>query len=285
MDFNALSTQNWSRMFNVWIEDIQIIGLPAAMTPFVLQHRVLPKVRVFARYASAFVILLFALHCSSPRSAVAPPKTLGGPPGEPDGEGGGVYAEQGEASWYGGEGDGFTGRLTASGEVYQPSALTCAHRTLPFGTRIEVESLATGKHVVLRVNDRGPFIKGRILDLSRQGAQDLGLLQSGTATVRLHTVDAQGRPAPVDPTVLLGNPYTIQVAALSNPTNIARLSRDLRVAFGPVTYQTVDGANGVTVQRIRVGTYARMEQARKASEQLAKFCKDRGLESFIVRQN
>ena len=73
MDFNALSTQNWSRMFNVWIEDIQIIGLPAAMTPFVLQHRVLPKVRVFARYASAFVILLFALHCSSPRSAASTP--------------------------------------------------------------------------------------------------------------------------------------------------------------------------------------------------------------------
>ena len=284
MDFNALSTQNWSRMFNVWIEDIQVIGLPAAISPFVLQHRFLPKVRVFARYTSAFVILLFALHCSSPRSTLAPPKTLGGPPGKPDDEGG-IYTEQGEASWYGGDGDGFAGKITANGEVYTPSALTCAHRTLPFGTRIEVENLATGKRVIVRVNDRGPFSRGRILDLSRQGAHDLGILQSGFATVRLQTVDAKGHPAPVDPSVLLGNPFTIQVAALSNAANIERLSRELKVAFGPVTYQSTQGPAGTVVQRIRVGTYPRMEQAQKASEQLAKFCKDRGLESFIVRQN
>ena len=284
MDFNALSTQNWSRMFNVWIEDIQVIGLPAAISPFVLQHRFLPKVRVFARYASAFVVLLFALHCSSPRSTLAEPKPLGGPPAEPEKEGG-VYTEKGEASWYGGDGDGFAGRITANGEIYTPSDLTCAHRTLPFGTRIEVKNLANGKHVVLRVNDRGPFMRGRILDLSREGAHQLGILQSGVATVRLHTVDANGRPAPVDPAVLLGNPFTIQVAALSNPANIQRLSRELETAFGPVTYQTAQGTNGATVKRIRAGTYPRMEQARTAAEQLAKFCKDRGLESFIVRQD
>jgi cell division septation protein DedD len=88
----------------------------------------------------------------------------------------------------------------------------------------------------------------------------------------------------VDPAVLKGNPYTIQVAALANPANIERISQELRTAYGPVTYQAVQKPGGPTVQRIRVGTYPRLEQAQAASEQLAKFCKDRGLDSFIIRE-
>jgi len=289
MDFNMLSTQNWSRMFNVRIEDIQIIGLPAAITPFEIQRCFLPKVRAFARYASFFVVLLFALHCTSPRSSVAMPKPLGLPPGNPPDdlpvEGSKVYTERGQASWYGGDGDGFAGEITASGETYDPAALTCAHRTLPFGTVVEVENLANGRRTILRVNDRGPFIRGRILDMSQRGAKDLGLLHHGVANVRLHTVDATGRPAPVDPAVLAGNPYTIQVAALADPANAARLSQELRTAYGPVTFQIVQGPGGATIKRIRVGSYPHLEAAQKASEQLAKFCKDRGLDSFIIRQN
>jgi rare lipoprotein A len=287
MDFNVLSTQNWSRMFNVWIEDIQVIGLPAVIAPFELQRCIFPKVRSFARYSSFFVVLLFALHCSSPRMSVAPPKPLGVPPSDEPADsmqGPHVYIERGEASWYGGDDDGFAGGITANGETYDPGAMTCAHRTLPFGTRVEVENLVNGKRRVLRVNDRGPFIRGRILDMSQRAAHELGLLHPGVATIRLRTVDANGRPAPVDPAVLQGNPYTIQVAALTNASNIERLSQELRTAFGPVTYQVAAGPGGKTVSRIRVGTYPRLEEAQKASEQLAKFCKDRGLEPFVIRQ-
>jgi len=292
MDFNVLSTQNWSRMFNVWIEDIQVIGLPAAITPFEIQRCFLPKVRSFARYSSLFVVLLFALHCSGPRFSAAAPKPVGAPPGplpegpfeDPPEETAKVYVERGQASWYGGDGDGFAGGVTANGEIYDPSALTCAHRTLPFGTAVEVENLATGKRVVLRVNDRGPFIRGRILDMSQRAATELGMVHHGVGTVRLRTVDAKGQPAPVDPVVLAGNPYTIQVAALANPANIERISQELRAAYGPVTYQAVPKAGGLVVKRVRVGTYPRLEEAQRASEQLAQFCKDRGLEPFIIRQ-
>ena len=293
MDFNVLSTQNWSRMFNVWIEDIQIIGIPAAIAPFEIPLCILPKVRAFARHATVFVVLLFALHCSSPRASAPQPKPLGNPPEGPDaldGAGGPaetakVFTERGMSSWYGGDDDGFAGGITASGETYDPGALTCAHRTLPFGTLVEVENLSNGRRLVLRVNDRGPFARGRILDMSQRAAQDLGLLLPGVARIRLRTVDAKGRPAPVDPAVLRGNPYTIQVAALANPANLDRLSAELRSAFGPVSYQTVPGPGGDAVKRVRVGSYPRLEEAQKASEQLAKFCKDRGLESFIIREN
>jgi rare lipoprotein A len=234
-------------------------------------------------------VLLFALHCTSPKASVTALNPAGVPPdarpADPAEETPRVYTERGQASWYGGDGDGFAGGVTASGEIYDPSALTCAHRTLPFGTVIEVENLGTGKRTLLRVNDRGPFMRGRILDVSQRGAQELGMLKHGTGSIRLHTVDSLGRPAPVDPAVLQGNPYTIQVAALSNPANIDRITQALQAAYGPVTYQVVQGPGGATVKRIRVGTYPRLEMAQRASEQLAKFCKDRGLESFIIRQN
>jgi rare lipoprotein A len=82
------------------------------------------------------------------------------------------WTEQGIASWYGPR---FHGRRTASGEVFNTQALTAAHKTLPFGTRVRVKSLVNGKEVVVRINDRGPFIKGRIIDLSQAAAQALGL--------------------------------------------------------------------------------------------------------------
>ncbi len=288
MDFNVLSTQNWSRMFTVWIEDIQVIGLPAAIVPYEIHRSIMPKVRDFARYSSLFVVLLFALHCSSPRLSVDAPKPVKAPPlgpaEDPPSEAARVYVERGQASWYGGDGDGFAGGVTANGETYDPSALTCAHRTLPFGTAVEVENLATGKRVVLRVNDRGPFIRGRILDVSQRAAQELGMLHHGVTGVRIRSVDAKGRPAPVNPAVLAGNPYTIQVAALANAAAVDRITRELRASFGPVTTQVVQRPDGGTVHRVRVGAYARLEQAQVATEQLAPFCKDRGFESFITRQ-
>lgn len=92
------------------------------------------------------------------------------------------YDEVGLASWYG---DQFNGRPTATGEIFDMHALTAAHKTLPLPGLIEVTNTANGRRVVLRVNDRGPFVDNRILDLSRGAAQELGLLQAGVGEVRV----------------------------------------------------------------------------------------------------
>lgn len=99
--------------------------------------------------------------------------------------------QTGIASWY------QMGHTTANGERYNPDGLTAAHRTLPFGTVVEVENLNNGRSVRLRINDRGPFVGGRIIDVSRGGARKLGLMGSGTARVRVTTLySASGVSAP-----------------------------------------------------------------------------------------
>lgn len=98
--------------------------------------------------------------------------------------------QQGTASWYGGD---FHGRATANGEVYDMRKLTAAHPQLPFHTLVEVENLENGRRVLVRINDRGPFLKGRILDLSLKGAQRLGMAEKGTAEVCLRVLRFGGR--------------------------------------------------------------------------------------------
>lgn len=88
----------------------------------------------------------------------------------------------GKASWYGGK---FHGRKTASGEIYNQNALTAAHRHLPFGTKVKVTNLNNGRSIVVRINDRGPFIKGRIIDLSAAAARSIGLMKVGVASVQV----------------------------------------------------------------------------------------------------
>jgi rare lipoprotein A len=90
-----------------------------------------------------------------------------------------AQAQTGRASWY-----ALTSK-TASGERCDPGALTAAHRTLPFGTKVRVENLKNGRSVVVRINDRGPFVGGRIIDLTKAAAAKLGFLKAGTAPVKL----------------------------------------------------------------------------------------------------
>ncbi|HEX7003013.1 MAG TPA: septal ring lytic transglycosylase RlpA family protein [Trueperaceae bacterium] len=106
------------------------------------------------------------------------------------------FTRVGTASWYG---PGFAGRLTASGEVFDPSELTAAHRTLPFNTHLRVTNLANGRSVVVRINDRGPFSGGRIIDLSRAAAESIGMIGSGTARVRLEPISGVGGVLPAAP--------------------------------------------------------------------------------------
>lgn len=97
-----------------------------------------------------------------------------------------AVGEEGLASYYS---DRRQGRKTASGERYDGKAMTAAHRTLPFGTRVRVRDLETGREVTVRINDRGPFVKGRIIDLSRIAAERMDLIQRGLARVRVTPLD------------------------------------------------------------------------------------------------
>jgi rare lipoprotein A len=230
---------------------------------------------------AVLVVLSFTLHCTRPPLALAERRGArqGSAPSEAQ-----VYIEEGMASWYGGNDDGFAGRPTANGEIFDPEQFTCAHRTLPLGSFVEVENLDNHKRTVLRVNDRGPFVKGRILDLSKRGAQELGFLGQGTSRIRLRSVDAMGLPTALDlgPS---GDPFVVQVASLSDPKNIDTLTRELENTFGVVTLQSAITRNGQSVKRVRVGSYSTRQDAEQAAEQIAKLLKDRGVEPFITRQH
>lgn len=103
------------------------------------------------------------------------------------------YTEQGPASWYG---PGFAGKRTASGERFVPCKRTAAHLTLPFGTRLKVTNLSNGRIVRVRVNDRGPYVEGRIIDLSRGAAAALGMIRAGVVEVRIEVVRYPSGGAP-----------------------------------------------------------------------------------------
>lgn len=96
--------------------------------------------------------------------------------------------QYGKASFYAGQ---FVGRKTANGEIFTSNDYTCAHKTLPFGTKIKVTNLETNESIIVRVNDRGPYVKSRIVDLSYRGAKELGLLKSGVGKVSIEIVNQQ----------------------------------------------------------------------------------------------
>ena len=270
---------NWSQACASWIHEIHVaFDPPVPVVPG--RGGFLRLMRWSTPRVATLVILSFTLHCTRPPAGLAEARPQS--PALP--QGGQPYVEEGQASWYGGNGDGFEGRPTASGDIFDPEQLTCAHRTLPLGTFVEVENLGNRRRAVLRVNDRGPFAKGRILDLSRRGAHDLGFLDQGTTRIRLRTVDAMGLPTPLDPSLDRLDPYVVQVAALSDPKNVESLTKELENAFGVVTTQSAVTRGGLTVKRVRVGSYSSRQDAEQAAEEIGKRLRDRGVEPFITRR-
>jgi rare lipoprotein A len=231
---------------------------------------------------STLVVLSFTLHCTRPPASIVSTQTKvqnGAPTADVH-----AYVEEGVASWYGSDEDGFAGRPTASGEIFDPEQYTCAHRTLPLGSFVEVENLENHKKAILRVNDRGPFVKNRILDVSKRGAQDLGILGRGTSRIKLRSVNAMGLPTALDLAGNQGDPFVVQVASLSDPKNIEALTKELESTFGTVSLQNATTRSGQSVKRVRVGSYTTRQDAEQAAEQIAKLLKDRGVEPFITRQ-
>jgi len=118
------------------------------------------------------------------------------------------YAETGIASWYG---PNFHGKKTANGEIYNQNDLTAAHRTLPLPSAVRVTNLENGRSIVLRINDRGPFAHGRIIDVSRRGAQLLGFERNGTAKVQVDILPDESRQLKV--AAINGGEQQLQIAA------------------------------------------------------------------------
>lgn len=150
---------------------------------------------------------------------------------------------EGLASWYGGK---FHGRLTANGETFDTYQMTAAHRTLPFGTIVRVTNLSNGKSVVVRINDRGPFVAERVIDLSRAAADSLEMTGAGIAPVRLEVLHLQ----------LESDLRTIQVASFGSRTNADQLVARLQSAGIGATIEPVPNAG---VQRVIIQGVATAE--------------------------
>ncbi|ODT45921.1 MAG: hypothetical protein ABS70_02010 [Nitrospira sp. SCN 59-13] len=181
------------------------------------------------------------------------------------------FVERGSASWYG---PGFHGNRTANGEVYDMHKLTAAHRTLPLGSVAVVRSLTTGRQVTVRINDRGPFARGRILDLSLAGAQAVGMVGRGTDDIELRVISYEGKAGEL-------GVLRVQVGSFAEPANALALVQRLRTAYPGSRAVTVDLPEG---RRYRV--YAGQFQTEGQAEQAAAHLK-RALDTdpFIVRDD
>ena len=182
------------------------------------------------------------------------------------------YREVGQASWYGEE---YHGRRTSNGEVYDMNAMTAAHRTLPFNTRVLVTNLENGKKAEVRINDRGPFVGGRIIDLSRSGAIAIAMMAKGTARVSLEAVGFAGGQAPP-----LEGLFAIQVGAFGERENALRM-RDQLEKRHPKVHIVPWESNTQRFYRVRVGAFRTEAQARTYLESLRK----EGLPGLVLRED
>lgn len=181
------------------------------------------------------------------------------------------YVERGVASWYG---PGFHGNKTANGERYDMHKLTAAHRTLPLGSIAVVRSLTSGRHVTVRINDRGPFSRGRVLDLSFAGAQALGMTGNGTDQVELRVVGYAPRPEGM-------GVLRVQVGAFGDLQNARTLFERVHAEHGGGRIVQVDLPEGRRY-RVQVGQFLTEPEAHQAASRL-----DRkyNVQSFIFRDD
>ncbi len=174
-----------------------------------------------------------------------------------------AYDEEGIASWYGGK---FHGRLTANGETFNTHELTAAHKKLPFNTVVTVSNLNNGRTVQVRINDRGPFVDGRIIDLSYAAAVELDMIKSGTAPVILT----------VDNMEVLEVKFTIQVGAYRNLENATAMKELLeRNGFSPEAILNNRGITRIVladIPEIQTASYARKLEAI-------------GISNILIKQN
>ncbi len=175
--------------------------------------------------------------------------------------------ESGTASWYG---PGFQGKKTASGERFNTNDLTAAHRTLPFGTVLIVENQLNGKRVKVRINDRGPYAKNRIIDLSKAAARKIDMLSAGIAKVKLYLVSSTEKELSIEN--IKKSSYTVQLAAYKDRGLATKKAGKIRDAW--VKNVVVKGE---TVFRVYYGKFENSEQAKIAKNKIER----QGLKGFV----
>lgn len=182
------------------------------------------------------------------------------------------YDQTGYASWYGRD---FHGKDTANGEVYNMNALTAAHKTLPMPSYVKVTNLENNRSIVLRVNDRGPFVAGRLIDVSRRGAQLLGFQKQGVTRVRIQAADENGRVlraptsrqvaantssrrqqsrAPASTASGAKETHFVQIGSFGNQENATAQANRLRRSGHPARVQR-QVQNGKSFWRVRIGPF------------------------------
>jgi rare lipoprotein A len=197
-----------------------------------------------------------------PSLASGPPPAVERQPAVP-----GAYVEEGVASWYGVP---FDGRRTSNGEIYDMHQFTAAHRTLPFGAIVRVTNIRNGKQIEVRINDRGPFVANRVIDLSLSATQAIDMVGPGTSPVRLEII---GGPNPQ------AGFFGVQVGAFQSQDNAERLRAQLDARYPPASIATYDSPNGL-FYRVRVGRVPTEDAARQLADQLRT---NEQLTTFVVR--
>ncbi len=177
------------------------------------------------------------------------------------------FVQTGIASWYGKD---FHGKKTSNGETYDMHAMTAAHKTLPLGVFVKVYNRDNGREAVVRVNDRGPFVKGRIIDLSYAAARVLGVDRAGTASVRIEALGYRpdGGADYVIPESYDSGAYTVQIGSFKDSANARRLSFELKNIFGFSRVNRAD-VDGETFYRVYAGRYTSLTAAEAAEEKFS----------------
>jgi rare lipoprotein A len=181
------------------------------------------------------------------------------------------WTEEGVASWYGGR-DGFEGKPTASGEIYDSSLLTAAHRELPLGSIVDVTNLDNGRTVRVRINDRGPFIAGRVIDLSRAAAVEIGLFGPGVGPVRLTVVT----PGVVQELVSPSGRWAVQVGSFADRLRAERYGERVRGTGRTVRTVFLEPFRGLS--RVKVGPFDCSNDAERELDTL----EDEGFVGIVV---
>jgi rare lipoprotein A len=177
------------------------------------------------------------------------------------------FVQTGIASWYG---DDFHGKRTSNGEIYDMHAMTAAHKTLPLGVFVKVTNTSNGHEAIVRVNDRGPFVKGRIIDLSYSAAKALGFDSAGTAPVRVEALGYRGSRA--GQYNALDNydagTYTVQVGSFKEQSNAYRLSGEMKRRYG-FSEIHMTNVHGDTFYRVYAGKYTSLRAAEAAEQEFS----------------
>ncbi len=178
------------------------------------------------------------------------------------------FVQSGIASWYGSD---FHGKKTSNGETYDMYAMTAAHKTLPLGVYVKVNNRNNGRDIVVRINDRGPFVAGRIIDLSYSAAKELRVVESGTAPVKIEALgyladNVKGKMIYRPPSSYDKGSFAIQVGAFSTKENAQRMVDSLKKRYGVALIQEAV-VNGTRYYRVRAGNFTSLKEAERVREQ------------------